>query len=164
MTMRLQNRRPPPRRAAASDLSVALVNNMPDAARRLRSGNLPASSRASRGELSVRVDLYALSRVPRSVETRVAMAARYGDLDDLIAATPDALIVTGASRARPTSPMSRIGPNSTRLIDWARSGAVAAALYSCLAAHAAVRIADGVRRAATRQAVRRLCRRGGAKA
>ncbi len=74
------------------------------------------------------------------------MAARYGGLDDLIAAPPDVLIVTGAEPRAADLANKPYWTELTRLIDWARSGAVAAALYSCLAAHAAVQIADGVRR------------------
>ena len=146
MTMRLQNRRPEPRRADGPDLKIALVNNMPDAALAAAERQFAGLVEASRGALSVRVDLYALSRVPRSVETRVAMAARYGDLDDLFAAVPDVLIVTGAEPRAADLADEPYWSELTRLIDWARSGAVRAALYSCLAAHAAVQIANGVRR------------------
>jgi len=146
MTTRVQNRRPEPRRADGPDLKIALVNNMPDAALAAAERQFAGLVEASCGGLSVRVDLYALSRVPRSVETRVAMAARYGDLDDLIAAAPDVLIVTGAEPRAADLADEPYWSELTRLIDWARSGAVAAVLYSCLAAHAAVRIADGVRR------------------
>ena len=149
MTTRLESRgRPPPtlRRARAPDLRIALVNNMPDAALAAAERQFVGLVEASRGELNVRIDLYALSKVPRSVETRVAMAQRYGALDDLIAAAPDVLIVTGAEPRAADLADEPYWSELKLLVDWARSGAVAAALYSCLAAHAAVRIADGVRR------------------
>jgi homoserine O-succinyltransferase len=138
--------RPTRRRGDAPDLSVALVNNMPDAALAAAERQFAELVKASCGELSVRLDLYALSTVPRSVETRVKMSARYGGLDDLVAAAPDLLIVTGAEPRAADLADEPYWSELTRLIDWARSGAVTAALYSCLAAHAAVRIADGVRR------------------
>jgi len=144
---RLENRgRAPPASRRAPDLSIALVNNMPDAALAAAERQFVSLVKASRGELSVRIDLYALSRVPRSVETRLAMATRYGGLDDLLAAPPDVLIVTGAEPRAADLADEPYWAELTRLIDWARSGAVAATLYSCLAAHAAVLIADGVRR------------------
>ena len=151
MTTRLKSVRrdpapPTPRRAQAPDLRVALVNNMPDAALAAAERQFAGLVAASCGELNVRLDLYALSTVPRSVETRLAMAPRYGALDDLIAAPPDVLIVTGAEPRAADLADEPYWLELMRLIDWARSGAVAAALYSCLAAHAAVRIADGVRR------------------
>jgi len=133
-------------RARAPDLSIALVNNMPDAALAAAERQFVGLVEASRGELTVRMDFYALSRVPRSVETRMAMAPRYGDLDDLLAAPPDVLIVTGAEPRAADLADEPYWAELTQLIDWARSGGVAAALYSCLAAHAAVLIADGVRR------------------
>jgi homoserine O-succinyltransferase len=128
------------------DLTVALVNNMPDAALAAAERQFRGLVGASAGALRVRVDLYALSRVPRSVETRVAMARRYGGLDDLMAARPDVLIVTGAEPlARDLADEAYWG-ELTQLIDWARAGGVSAALYSCLAAHAAVLFTDGIRR------------------
>jgi homoserine O-succinyltransferase len=134
------------RRARAPDLRVALVNNMPDAALAATERQFVGLVEASRGELTVRMDFYALSGVPRSAETRIAMAQRYGALDDLIAAAPDMLIVTGAEPRAADLVDEPYWSELTRLIDWARSGALAAALYSCLAAHAAVRIADCVQR------------------
>ena len=129
----------------APDLRLALVNNMPDAALAAAERQFVGLIEASRGELNVRVDLYALSRVPRSAETRLAMAPRYGSLDDLFATAPDMLVVTGAEPRAADLADEPYWSELTSLIEWARSGAVAAALYSCLAAHAAVRIADGVR-------------------
>ena len=134
------------RRVPAPELRVALVNNMPDAALAAAERQFVSLIEASCGELKVRVDLYALSRVPRSAETRMAMAQRYGALDDLFATPPDVLIVTGAEPRAADLADEPYWSELTRLIDWAHSGAVAAALYSCLAAHAAVQIADGVRR------------------
>jgi homoserine O-succinyltransferase len=152
MTLPLENgsvRRepaPPARLVRSPDLRVALVNNMPDAALAAAERQFAGLVEASRGELNVRVDLYALSKVPRSAETRVAMAQRYGGLGDLIADPPDVVIVTGAEPRAANLPDEPYWCELTQLIDWARSGAVVAALYSCLAAHAAVLIADGVRR------------------
>lgn len=146
MTMLVRDRLPAPPSGPAPDLRIALVNNMPDAALAAAERQFVGLVEAARGDLRVRVDLYALSRVPRSVETRLAMAPRYGDLDDLVAAAPDVLIVTGAEPRAADLADEPYWSELTRLIDWARSGAVAATLYSCLAAHAAVRVADGVRR------------------
>lgn len=130
----------------APDLRIALVNNMPDAALAATERQFISLIEAARGGLSVRVDLCALSRVPRSVETRLAMAPRYGGIDDLAAAAPDVLIVTGAEPRAADLADEPYWQELAWLIDWARSGAVAGALYSCLAAHAAVQVADGVRR------------------
>ena len=141
MTPRLENGGP-----VAPDLCVALVNNMPDAALEATERQFARLVSDSRGELTVRMDLYALSSVPRSFATRRAMASRYGALADLIAAPPDALIVTGGAPRAAELVDEPYWAELMRLIDWAHSGAIVATLYSCLAAHAAVLVADGVRR------------------
>lgn len=140
--------------SSAPDLRVAFVNNMPDFALASAERQFTGLVAKSCGDLSVSIELYALARVSRSHETRSAMARRYGALDDLIASTPDVLIVTGAEPRAADLADETYWPELTQLIDWARSGGVSAALYSCLAAHAAVRIADGVRR---HRLARKLC-------
>ena len=74
------------------------------------------------------------------------MAGRYGVVGDLIAAAPDVLIVTGAEPRAADLADEPYWSELKQLIEWTRSGGVSAVLYSCLAAHAAVRIADGGRR------------------
>jgi homoserine O-succinyltransferase/O-acetyltransferase len=133
-------------RTAAADLRIALVNNMPDAAVVATERQFSALLNASSSGLNVRLELYALSSVSRAYETRVAMAGRYADLGGLIAASPDVLIVTGAEPRAAELTDEPFWSELSTLVAWARSGGVVSAIYSCLAAHAAVRISDGVRR------------------
>jgi homoserine O-succinyltransferase len=132
--------------AARPQLSIALVNNMPDAA-------LPASERqfrslveeAARGDFDVTVRLYNLPGLRRGEAASAAMAGRYGDLDELMRAGADALIVTGAEPLTDDLRAETYWGDLVRLVDWARDN-TASSLWSCLAAHAAVLHLDGIER------------------
>jgi homoserine O-succinyltransferase len=134
--------RPPLRR-----LRIALVNNMPDAAlaaTERQFAGLLAEAAGDAFEISLR--FYALSGVPRGEAARAAMQGAYEPLEALQAAGADALIVTGAEPSAAELSDEPYWPELAALIDWAKSGAVRSALFSCLAAHAAVLHLDGIRR------------------
>ena len=135
-----------PQRSSPTDLRIALVNNMPDSALVAAERQFAALLDASSNGLNIRLELYALSSVSRAHETRTAMAGRYADLRDLIDARPDVLLVTGAEPRAADLADEPFWSELSTLVAWARSGGVVSAIYSCLAAHAAVRISDGVRR------------------
>jgi homoserine O-succinyltransferase len=126
-------------------LRIALVNNMPDSALAATERQFASLIEAAKGDLDVRLELVALESVPREAGAREAMRGRYGALGDLVAAPPDALIVTGAEPRTADLTDELYWRELSELIDWARGG-VASVLYSCLAAHAAVRRYDGIAR------------------
>ena len=124
-------------------LRIALVNNMPDGALSTTERQFATLIESASGELDVRLEFVALESLPREASVREAMRGRYGGLADLLAAAPDGLIVTGAEPQSPDLTQEPYWRELSALIDWARGG-VASALYSCLAAHAAVRRHDGI--------------------
>ena len=126
-------------------LRIALVNNMPDAALTATERQFASLIKAASGGWDVRLQLVALRSLPRGDRAREAMQGRYRAPRDLMAAPPDALIVTGADPRAADLAEEPYWRELSDLIDWARGG-VASALYSCLAAHAAVRRHDGVER------------------
>src|ERR1700736_254302 len=109
-------------------IEIGLVNNMPDAALLATERQFSNLLSAAAGDLDVRLHLYAISDVPRSVETSAVLSRTYQDVKSLRPGRLDALIVTGAE-----------------LIDWADSHTISTIL-SCLAAHAGVLHLDGVAR------------------
>jgi homoserine O-succinyltransferase len=134
--------RPPPRR-----LRIALVNNMPDAAlaaTERQFAGLLAEAAGDAFEISLR--FYALAGVPRGETARAAMRGAYEPLEALQAAGADAVIVTGAEPFAAELSDEPYWPELAALVDWAESGGVRSALFSCLAAHAAVLHLDGIRR------------------
>ena len=122
---------------------VGLVNNMPDAAMRATELQFARLLKEAAGALDVRLRLFSMRSIPRSEQTRSRMAGFYDDAAFLQASNIDALIITGA---QPSTADLRDEPywaELAHLIDWAEGGTISA-LFSCLAAHAAVLRLDGI--------------------
>ncbi len=134
----------------SDELTVGLVNNMPDAALQATERQFMTLLRAAAGDRPVRFRLFSLPDLPRSEAAAAHIAAHYTSTDALARAAPaqtplDALIVTGCEPRAATLSDEPYWPALTRLIDWAAGGTVTT-LWSCLAAHAAVLHLDGVAR------------------
>ncbi len=134
-----------PRSHLAETLEIALVNNMPDqaidATRRQFTRLLDMGANGA----PFRLRCYALPSVPRSETGRRTLAQTHDDVDALYARGADALIVTGAEPRADTLEQEPYWNDFARLVDWARSHTLSA-LWSCLSAHAAVQLLDGVGR------------------
>lgn len=134
------------RRSETWPITVALVNNMPDAAfldteeqfRRM------LSSGPARGA-GIALELYTITDIPRSETTTAIIRARYRGLDELWANPPDALIVTGTEPVQSRLAYEPYWPYLARLLEWA-STSVPTVLLSCLAAHAGLLLFDGIER------------------
>jgi len=130
---------------AATCVTVGLINNMPDAALEATERQFADLIRAASGNTLVRLLLFHIPEVPRGTPARRDMAGRYRDIGELWDTRLDGLIVTG------TEPKSEDLKNEpywaalARLIDWSRRH-TASAVWSCLAAHAAVLQSDGIER------------------
>jgi homoserine O-succinyltransferase len=131
-------------RSGSGPLEVAIVNNMPDSA-------LIATERQFTGLLEtaaagpIRISLYHLPEIARGPEARAVIEARYRPVEELYRRPADALIVTGNEpHARNLADETYWGALS-RLADWARDHTTSA-IWSCLAAHAAVLHLDGIER------------------
>src|SRR5204862_436740 len=85
--------RPSPRRDGA--IFVGLVNNMPDAALASTEAQFSALLAAAAGRHSVQLRFSSLPEVPRGPDARARIARGYCPIETLLAAEPDALIVTG---------------------------------------------------------------------
>jgi homoserine O-succinyltransferase/O-acetyltransferase len=126
-------------------IEIGLVNNMPDAALLATERQFSALLTAASGPLDVRLHLYALSDVPRSVETSAVLSRTYQDVKTLRTSRLDALIVTGAEPVASELTQEPYWNGLVDLIDWADSNTVSTIL-SCLAAHAGVLRLDGIAR------------------
>jgi homoserine O-succinyltransferase/O-acetyltransferase len=125
-------------------VTVALVNNMPDAAF-VDTEQQFRRAVADPGGGTVELQLYTIAELPRSVEIASEIRSRYGDLNALWARPPDALIVTGTEPAQAQLPYEPYWPILARLLEWAASS-VPTTLLSCLAAHASVLLFDEIER------------------
>jgi homoserine O-succinyltransferase/O-acetyltransferase len=134
-----------PLRASEGELTVALVNNMPDSALKAAERQFMRLVQSAAGKTRVRFHCFALPTVARSKQAKDHIDKEYVDLAELHRLHIDGLIVTGAE---PLAPMLQEEPywrEFTDLIDWARTN-TRSAIWSCLAAHAALQHLDGIER------------------
>ena len=131
-----------------STIEIAFVNNMPDSAfeetERQFVGLLDSAAREM-GDVTVRFSRYCfrVSReLPRSNSASLEITAR---LTGYTASRPDGLIVTGTEPLTDDLRTESYWEALTELIGWAE-GSTASALLSCLAAHAAALLFDGIER------------------
>jgi homoserine O-succinyltransferase len=127
------------------DLTIGLINNMPDAALEATERQFRSLLDASAGQMTVRLRLFALPDVPRGDAGRRRLQMLYSDVRELWKSRIDGLIVTGAE---PCASDLRDEPYWTSLmkvLEWTDDNAVSA-VWSCLAAHAVVLRLSGIRR------------------
>jgi homoserine O-succinyltransferase/O-acetyltransferase len=117
-------------------LDIGIVNNMPDAALHATERQFVTLLDSAAGDLLVRVSFYALPELTRS---------GYLSAADLWDRRLDGLIVTGAEPQSLKLTDEPYWPSLTRLIEWAGHN-THGAIWSCLAAHAAVLYLDGIER------------------
>ena len=100
---------------------------------------------AGSGRETVTLSRHTMAGVPRGARVRARIAAEYRPLEDLRSDPPDLLVVTGAN---PIEPRVEDEPYWSELCDLLRWGSenVPAMVLSCLSAHAALRVFDGIER------------------
>jgi homoserine O-succinyltransferase len=126
-------------------ITVALVNNMPDAAFVDTEHQFRRAVAADPGGGALDLQLYTIAEMPRSEAIISVIRSDYRDLDDLLGNPPDALIVTGTEPAQAQLPYEPYWPYLARLLEWA-ADSVPTTLLSCLASHASVLLFDGIER------------------
>ncbi len=131
--------------SGANCMTIGLVNNMPDAACEATERQFLDLIRAATANAVVRVKLFSIADVPRAASVRRELAARYRDIAELWDTRLDGLIVTGTEPRAAKLEDEPYWTALTKLVDWARHNTVST-IWSCLAAHAVVRHADGIAR------------------
>jgi homoserine O-succinyltransferase/O-acetyltransferase len=125
---------------------VGLVNNMPDTALEATETQFANLLGAAAEALPVRLRFYFLPEVPRGAAGHAHINGdRYWSIDSLENDPPDALIVTGTEPVAPLLSDEPYWERFRQLLAWAQAN-TASSIWSCLAAHAAVEILDGIRR------------------
>lgn len=134
------------RRAGQIELSIGLVNNMPDSALKATEKQFARLLRnAAPANVRLRFHCFALPSIARSKAAQSHVAQTYRDIGELQQMGIDGLIVTGAEPIADDLRNEPYWPDLAALIDWARTG-TRSTIWSCLAAHAAVLHLDGVQR------------------
>jgi homoserine O-succinyltransferase len=130
-------------------LHIGLVNNMADAAMRGTELQFLRLLEAAAGDLQVHVTLYALPEVERSPSGRRRVGSFYSGIEQLWERSPeqspDGLIVTGREPLTPDLREEVYWPSFERVLAWTQEHA-RSAVWSCLAAHAAVLALDRIER------------------
>ncbi|RXH23068.1 homoserine O-succinyltransferase [Bradyrhizobium nanningense] len=135
----------PSERDLARDLTIGLVNNMPDPALKATERQFMKLLQAAAGPCRIRFHCFSLPSVKRSPEAKWHVESEYSDLSDLKRQKFDGLIVTGAEPVAPELDQEPYWRDLTGLIDWAKAN-TRSTIWSCLAAHAAVLHLDGIAR------------------
>ena len=125
--------------------TCALVNNMPDAAFCATERQFVGLLDAGSGNDTVAITRYAMAGVPRGERIRARIAAEYRPLDDIFSNPPDLLVVTGSNPIESRIEDEPYWSDLHGLLKWASEN-VQAMVLSCLSAHAALAVFDGVER------------------
>jgi homoserine O-succinyltransferase len=130
-------------------LHIGLVNNMADGAMGTTERQFLTLLEAAAGDLLVHVTLYALAEVERKPLGQRRVDSFYFDIEELWEQPPelcpDGLIVTGREPLAPDLREEAYWPSFKRVLAWAQERE-RSAVWSCLAAHAAVLALDGIER------------------
>jgi homoserine O-succinyltransferase len=100
---------------------------------------------AGSGCETVAVTRYAMAGVPRGERIQARIAAEYRPLEDITSDPPDLLVVTGSNPIEPRIEDEPYWSDLHGLLKWGSEN-VQAMLLSCLSAHAALAVFDGVER------------------
>ncbi len=133
-----------PQRADA-DLTIGLINNMPDAALRATERQFMRLLRQAAGNVRIDFHCFSLPAVKRSQPAQWRTDQHYSDIADIDRLHIDGLIVTGAEPAAATLAEETYWRELTEIVDWAKTN-TRSTIWSCLAAHAAVLHLDGIER------------------
>ena len=125
--------------------TCALVNNMPDAAFGATERQFVGLLDAGSGCETVVLTRHTMAGVPRGERIRARIAAEYRPLDDIISDPPDLLVVTGSNPIESRIEDEPYWSDLHGLLRWGSEN-VPAMVLSCLSAHAALAVFDGVER------------------
>src|SRR6478609_9668464 len=128
-----------------AELTIGLINNMPDTALKATERQFMKLLQAAAGPRRIRFHCFSLPSVKRSPEARWHVESEYSELSDLKRQRFDGLIVTGAEPVAPHLDQEPYWRDLTDLIDCARAN-TRSTIWSCLAAHAAVLHLDNIAR------------------
>jgi homoserine O-succinyltransferase len=125
--------------------TCALVNNMPDAAFCATERQFVGLLAAGSGSETVALTRYAMAGVPRGERIRARIAAEYCPIDDIFSDPPDLLVLTGSNPIESRIEDELYWSDLHGLLKWSSEN-VQAMVLSCLSAHAALAVFDGVER------------------
>ena len=130
---------------SGASVNIGLINNMGDAALEATERQFFALLSAASAGMSVKLSLYALPDVPRNDLGRDRIQRFYSSLQNLWDTQLDGLIITGREPRTPNLKDEPYWNSLIEVLDWADEN-TSSAIWSCLAAHAAILHMDGINR------------------
>jgi homoserine O-succinyltransferase len=124
-------------------IHIGLINNMPDGALEATERHFLTLLDSAADGIEVRLSLYALPDVPRSEAGLRHVRRLYSGIETLWKSKLDGLIVTGREPRTQNLQDEPYYGNLTKVIEWAGDN-THSAVWSCLAAHAAILHLDGI--------------------
>jgi homoserine O-succinyltransferase len=126
-------------------MTIAVINSMPDAALRATERQYCSLLGAASSGLTVKLKFYSLPGVRRSAAAQAHIDAYYEDFRGLDDDPPDGLIITGTEPTTSCLKDESFWPSMAHVINLSHDCGIPA-IFSCLAAHAAVLEIDGIPR------------------
>ena len=127
------------------DWTCAFVNNMPDGAFDATERQFLDLLETGSGPEVIAVRRYALAGVPRGERVAARIATDYMPVETMLQDRPDLLIVTGSNPVEERMEDEPYWTDLSDLLTWG-SDHVQSMLLSCLSAHAALTVFDGIER------------------
>ena len=129
----------------ADGISLALINNMPDAALEDTELQFFELLDIASGDVPVHIKLYSLTGVPRTDRGQRHLNSFYSPFDDLWQNRFDGVIITGTEPHHANLRDEPYWGLMAQVFDWAERN-TSSTILSCLAAHASVLHCDGIKR------------------
>jgi homoserine O-succinyltransferase/O-acetyltransferase len=126
-------------------INIGLINNMPQAAFTATERQFISLLNSASEGIAIRLSLYSLAGIPRPEPGPDYAGSIYSSIESLLETRLDGLIVTGKEPLTPDLRDEPCWASFTQVLDWARTN-THSAVWSCLAAHAAVLYMDGIGR------------------
>jgi homoserine O-succinyltransferase/O-acetyltransferase len=131
-------------------ISIGLINNMPQSAFAATERQFISLLDSASEGIPIQLSLYSLPGIPRPEPGPDCSGSRYSSIESLLDTSLDGLIVTGKEPLTPDLRDEACWASFTQVLDWAREN-THSAVWSCLAAHAAVLHLDGIGRRRSEQ-------------
>jgi homoserine O-succinyltransferase/O-acetyltransferase len=126
-------------------ISIALINNMPDAALEDTELQFFELLDIASGDVPVYIKLYSLTGIPRTDRGERHLNSFYFPFEDLWKNRFDGAIITGTEPRYPNLQEEPYWNLLAQVFDWAQRN-TSSTILSCLAAHASVLHCDGIKR------------------
>jgi homoserine O-succinyltransferase/O-acetyltransferase len=125
--------------------TCAFVNNMPDGAFDATERQFLGLLEVGSGDDIIEVRRFTMSGVPRGEQTAARIGEDYSPLTDIYVNPPDLLLVTGSNPIEADIHDEIYWDDLVELLTWSRKN-VPTTVLSCLSAHAALTVFDGIER------------------